>query len=146
VRARSCTRTSSASCPRAPTPAASTSWYGFAYHLAFCAYDTPAAAPLQTYDLSKDPRYHECPQDDVCALHEQVEFYMNTYANASIVANVGYEVGQPAYPAIEVDKENQLPLTQDEFSQILANTQPKYPGAFFWSVYKKPVRFARVHT
>jgi hypothetical protein len=95
---------------------------------------------LQTYDLSQDQRYHECPADNLCSLHDQVNFYMATYVNASIPAYVGYEVGQPAYPAPEVDLQNQLPLTADEFSQILASTQKNFTGGFFWSVFKPIVR------
>merc|ERR1712176_1251413 len=53
---------------------------------------------VMTYDLSKNNDFHECPTDNVCELDAQVEFYMKTCRDAGFNANVGYEVGQPAYP------------------------------------------------
>jgi len=34
---------------------------------------------VMTYDLSSNPKYHECPEDkdENCPLNKQVEFYMN---------------------------------------------------------------------
>ncbi|EDQ89831.1 uncharacterized protein MONBRDRAFT_7785, partial [Monosiga brevicollis MX1] len=51
---------------------------------------------VMTYDLSDNPQFHECPQDNVCTLSQQVQFYMQTYSQAQIPAFVGYEVGTPA--------------------------------------------------
>lgn len=92
-----------------------------------------------SYDLSKNPQFHECPADDICSLHEQVKFYMAAYKNASIPANVGYEIGTPAYPSPTHDPSNQLPLTKEEFQQIITTTQPQFDGGFFWAVYKPTV-------
>jgi hypothetical protein len=51
---------------------------------------------MKTYDLSDDEKYSECPTPAVCTLHDQVDFYLKTYAAAGIPANVGYETGTPA--------------------------------------------------
>merc|ERR1712157_53698 len=77
---------------------------------------------VMTYDLSDDEKYHECPNSNTCTLEKQVAFYMNTYQSAGIAANVGYEVGTPAY--------------QDKLSTIIDQTQSKYSGGFFWELYK----------
>ena len=91
---------------------------------------------VMTYDLSKNQSFHECPDDSTCALNKQVDFYMNNYKSGGITANVGYEIGTPAYPSLIEDKQDQLPLSSDELSLIIANTQTKVTGGFFWSVYK----------
>lgn len=101
--------------------------------------DNAGGIDVMTYDLSKDTRYHECPADDICDLHDQVAFYMSTYQNASIPAVVGYEIGQPAYPSPEVDLVNQLPLTTSEFADIVGSTQTNFTGGFFWSIFKPTV-------
>lgn len=75
---------------------------------------------VMTYDLSSDQTFHECPNDDTCALDKQVAFYMDTYNKSQIQANVGYEIGQPAYPDINHDKAGQLPLTTDMLSKIIS--------------------------
>jgi hypothetical protein len=92
---------------------------------------------VMSYDLSDDPTYHECPPTGGCSLSDQVEFYLKTYTAADIPAGVGYEVGQPAYPSPEVNKEHQLPLTEAELQKIITTTQPKHKAAFFWELYKK---------
>merc|ERR1712166_393523 len=51
-------------------------------------------------------------------------------------SNVGYEVGQPAYPDPTEDKSHQMPLSEDKLSAILSKTQPQHPGGFFWEMYK----------
>lgn len=91
---------------------------------------------VMTYDLSDNPTYHECPTEGVCALDEQVAFYMGTYDNASIAAHVGYEIGVPAYPAPDHDPTHQLPLTNQMLESIISQTQPKHKGGFLWSIYK----------
>lgn len=92
---------------------------------------------VMTYDLSDNNEFHECPNPSTCTLDQQVEFYMKTYRDAGISANVGYEVGQPAYPDPTHDKSHQLPLDDDVFSTILSKTQSQQPGGFFWELYKK---------
>lgn len=37
-------------------------------------------------------QFYECPAPNVCTLDQQVNFYMQTFAQAGIPANVGYEV------------------------------------------------------
>jgi hypothetical protein len=91
---------------------------------------------VMTYDLSKNNDFHECPTDSVCELDAQVEFYMKTYRDGGFQANVGYEVGQPAYPDPTHDKSHQLPLTEDKLSSIISKTQGQHPGGFFWEMYK----------
>jgi hypothetical protein len=92
---------------------------------------------VMSYDLSDDPAYHECPPTGGCTLSDQVAFYLKTYDAAGIKAGVGYEVGQPAYPSPEVDKEHQLPLVKAELEKIITDTQPRYKAGFFWELYKK---------
>jgi len=91
---------------------------------------------VMTYDLSSNEQYHECPEPGKCALDVQVKFYMNTYKTASITANVGYEIGQPAYPDPKHDPSHQLPLTADKLSSIISQTQSEHPGGFFWEIFK----------
>merc|ERR1711937_971513 len=91
---------------------------------------------VMTYDLSSNNDFHECPSTGVCDLDAQVEFYMKTYRDGGFSANVGYEVGQPAYPDPTHDKSHQLPLTADKLSAILEKTQGQHPGGFFWELYK----------
>lgn len=61
---------------------------------------------------------------------------MNTYRIAGIEANVGYEIGTPAYPDPVHDRESQLPLTKAMLSSIISRTQPRHPSGFFWELYK----------
>jgi len=91
---------------------------------------------VMTYDLSDDEKYHECPNSDTCTLEKQVAFYMNTYQSAGIAANVGYEVGTPAYPDKEHDGSHQLPLSKDKLNTLVSQVQDKYAGGFFWELYK----------
>merc|ERR1712063_56052 len=80
---------------------------------------------VMTYDLSDDEKYHECPDSNTCTLEKQVAFYMNTYQTAGIAANVGYEVGTPAYPDKEHDGDHQLPLSKDKLSTLVSQVQDK---------------------
>ncbi|KAG0341856.1 hypothetical protein BG000_007787, partial [Podila horticola] len=89
---------------------------------------------VMTYDLSNNQEYHECPDANTCSLSQQANYYMKSYADNGMVAHVGYEIGIPAYPAIEHDPTHQLPLTQAELSAILAVQGAK--GGFFWELYK----------
>lgn len=91
---------------------------------------------IMSYDLSKNMKYHECPEDGVCALDKQVEYYMATYTKADIEASVGYEIGSPAYPDITHDKSNQLPLTKAMLQSMIQTTQPKHKAGFFWEMFK----------
>jgi len=91
---------------------------------------------VMTYDLSNNEQYYECPQPGICALDQQVAYYMSTYAQAGIPANVGYEVGTPAYPDPTHDPSHQLPLTQAMMNSILSSTQSQFKGGFFWEMYK----------
>lgn len=91
---------------------------------------------VMTYDLSDNQKYHECPNDSTCTLEQQVAFYMNTYQSAGIPANVGYEIGTPAYPDKDHDGSHQLPLDKDKLSTLIEQTQSKYSGGFFWELYK----------
>lgn len=91
---------------------------------------------VMTYDLSSNTEYHECPSDDACQLDKQVAFYMDTYKSAGIAANVGYEIGTPAYPGKDHDAAHQLPLTKEKLATIASSTQGSVGGGFFWSMYK----------
>jgi len=91
---------------------------------------------VMTYDLSDNTKFHECPTDNDCELEKQVAFYMNTYQQAGIPANVGYEIGTPAYPDPKHDKSHQLPLSKDKLSTLVEQTQGKVAGGFFWELYK----------
>jgi len=91
---------------------------------------------VMTYDLSDNEQYYECPTTDCCTLDCQVDFYMSTFAQAGISANVGYEIGTPAYPNPTQDPTHQLPLTTAELQKITSTTQTKYPGGFIWELYK----------
>ena len=91
---------------------------------------------VMTYDLSDNPEFHECPADNTCQLDQQVAFYMKTYSDAGIAANVGYEVGVPAYPAPDHDPVHQLPLTLQLLQSITTNTQRQYQSGFFWELFK----------
>jgi len=91
---------------------------------------------VMTYDLSDNEQYYECPDPSCCTLECQVQFYMSTYDQAGIPANVGYEVGTPAYPDPTHDPTHQLPLTKAELQTITSTIQPKYSGGFFWELFK----------
>lgn len=93
---------------------------------------------VMTYDLSSNPTFHECPEDGICALDQQVDYYMKTYESAGIDANVGYEIGTPAYPPPDHDPTHQLPLTTALLQSITSNTQARHKGGFQWELYKKP--------
>lgn len=98
--------------------------------------DNAGGMNVMTYDLSSNEEFHECPEEGKCALDVQVAFYMNTYKTASIAANVGYEVGTPAYPDKKHDPSHQLPLTKDLLSKIVSGTQGDSSGGFFWEIFK----------
>lgn len=91
---------------------------------------------VMSYDLSDNPQFHECPDDNSCPLDAQVAFYMNTYQQAGIVAAVGYEISTPAYPDKTHDPSHQLPLTTTMLSNIITNTQSKSSSGFLWELYK----------
>ena len=91
---------------------------------------------VMTYDLSNNQQFHECPDDQHCSLSEQVDFYMGKYADAGIAANVGYEIGTPAYPDPTHDKAHQLPLTTDALAKVVGATQGKAAGGFLWQIFK----------
>ena len=74
----------------------------------------------------------------MCTLHDQVAFYMESYSNSSIPANVGYETGTPAYPDPVEDPTHQLPLTLSELALITGSTQKLSNGGFFWEMFKVP--------
>jgi hypothetical protein len=94
---------------------------------------------VMTYDLSDDESHYECPVPTACTLDQQVAFYMQTYANASIPANVGYETGTPAYPDDVENPQHALPLTTALLATITTTTQKSSPGGFFWEMFKQPV-------
>lgn len=89
---------------------------------------------VMTYDLSSNEKFHECPEPGQCALDVQCKFYMDTYKTADIGANVGFEIGTPAYPDPKHDPSHQLPLSTDLLTKIL--DQSPGNGAFFWEIYK----------
>jgi hypothetical protein len=93
---------------------------------------------VMTYDLSDDESSEQCPLPGVCTLDQQVNFFMQAYANVSIPASVGYEVGVPAFPDPEFNPQHALPLTETALALIIKNTQgPLAPaGGFLWEVYK----------
>lgn len=109
-------------------------WYPEVYNFAAQG-DNAGGVNVMTYDLSSNMKYSECPAGpDSCPLNKQVSFYMKSYADAGMVAHVGYEIGTPAYPAKDHDPEHQLPLTKDEFPIILNELGSN--GGFFWELYK----------
>ena len=91
---------------------------------------------VMTYDLSANEKFHECPDDQDCPLDKQVEYYMSTFKTAGIPANVGYEIGTPAYPNPIHDKQDQLPLTKDMLSSIISTVQSQHNGGFLWEIFK----------
>jgi len=91
---------------------------------------------VMTYDLSKNQAFHECPDDQDCALDKQVSFYMATYRKSNIPASVGFEIGTPAYPDKDEDAQDQLPLTTVMLSSILENTAAGLRGGFLWELFK----------
>jgi len=91
---------------------------------------------VMTYDLSDNQQYHECPVDGICSLPQQVQYYMQTYQQASVPAFVGYEIGTPAYPDPTEDPSHQLPLTTADLGTIMSQTQPSFKGGFFWELFK----------
>ncbi|KAJ3294880.1 hypothetical protein HDU79_010259 [Rhizoclosmatium sp. JEL0117] len=98
---------------------------------------------VMSYDLSGSTV--NCPPAPVtCTLDGQVNFYMAQYASAGVQANVGYEIGTPAYPPPS-DAKNQIPLTNVAASEILSNTQPYYKGGFFWELFKPQGTNADAH-
>eukprot|EP00049_Salpingoeca_infusionum_P017103 m.351756 g.351756 ORF g.351756 m.351756 type:complete len:512 (-) comp16341_c0_seq1:311-1846(-) len=102
----------------------------------FSAGDNAGGINVMTYDLSDNPEYHECPEPNICALSDQVQFYMQQYQQNNIPANVGYEIGTPAYPSPTHDPSHQLPLTPTELSKIASTVQPNSVGGFFWEMFK----------
>merc|ERR1712004_549616 len=88
---------------------------------------------VMTYDLSDDEKYHECPNCDTCTLEKQVAFYMNTYQTAGIAANVGYEVGTPAYPDKDHDGSHQLPLPKTSSVHWCRKCRTSMQGVSFGS-------------
>ncbi|EGD72698.1 hypothetical protein PTSG_04427 [Salpingoeca rosetta] len=91
---------------------------------------------VMTYDLSDNPEFHECPEPNICSLSDQVKFYMQQYKAANIPANVGYEIGTPAYPSPKHDPTHQLPLTKAELQKIISEVQGDCDGGFFWELFK----------
>ncbi|KAJ3071580.1 hypothetical protein HDU98_005122 [Podochytrium sp. JEL0797] len=89
---------------------------------------------IMTYDLSNSTV--NCPPAPAtCSLDGQVDFYMAQHIAAGVSANVGYELGTPAYPP-PADKIHQMPLSNDLAGAILSNVQPYYKGGFFWEMFK----------
>lgn len=91
---------------------------------------------VMTYDLSDNPQFHECPEPTICSLSDQVKFYMQQYKKHNIPANVGYEIGTPAYPSPKHDPSHQLPLTTEELQKIISGAQTNSTGGFFWELFK----------
>ncbi|KAF9942622.1 hypothetical protein BGZ67_000846 [Mortierella alpina] len=90
---------------------------------------------VMSYDVSSATG--ECPDgDESCDLNKQVDYYMTSFLHNNMDANVGYEIGIPAYPAPDHDPQHQLPLNQKELSAILQKYGSK--GGFFWELYKAP--------
>ncbi|GJJ77620.1 hypothetical protein EMPS_09979 [Entomortierella parvispora] len=89
---------------------------------------------IMTYDLSDNESDYECPTPTACTLSEQVQYYMNTYSANGMSAQVGYEIGTPAYPDPTHDPTHQLPLIQSELTTILSTFGAN--GGFFWELYK----------
>ncbi|KAG0196787.1 hypothetical protein BGX28_009751 [Mortierella sp. GBA30] len=112
-------------------------WYPEVYNFAAKGANA-GGVNVMTYDLSSNMEFWECPNADLklCPLNKQVSFYMQTYKDAKMEALVGYEIGRPAYPAYDHDKEHQLPLTNQEFNTIIGEFGPQ--GGFFWELYKQP--------
>ncbi|KAI9350674.1 hypothetical protein BDR26DRAFT_914844 [Obelidium mucronatum] len=90
---------------------------------------------VMSYDLSKSTV--NCPPSPAeCDLAGQVDFYMAQYIAAGVSANVGYEIGIPAYPPPSTDFANSLPLLNADAGKILSNVQPYYKAGFFWELFK----------
>ena len=93
---------------------------------------------VMTYDLSKNERFHECPDAGDCPLDLQVAYYMQTYAAAGIpAAATGFEIGTPAYPDPAEDKQDQLPLTTPMLQTIVAQNVHAGGAGFYWEMYKQ---------
>ncbi|KAF9361004.1 hypothetical protein BGX34_007375 [Mortierella sp. NVP85] len=108
-------------------------WYPEVYNFAATGANS-GGVNVMSYDLSSNEQFYECPQPNLCSLHDQVNFYLKSYKDAGMAAHVGYEIGTPAYPAKDHDPNHQLPLTQPELTDIL-HMQGKN-GGFFWELYK----------
>ncbi|ORY38391.1 hypothetical protein BCR33DRAFT_854053 [Rhizoclosmatium globosum] len=92
-----------------------------------------------TYDLSKNPTFHECPSPTLpCSLAGQVAFYLDTYhTNISPSVRFGLEVGTPAYPDAMHDSVSQLPLTKQALNEITSSVSVLGgSGAIVWELYK----------
>ena len=94
---------------------------------------------VMTYDLSDNPEFHECPEEGICTLPEQVDFYMQRYKANGIKANVGYEIGIPAYPSPTEDAAHQLPLTQANLQAITSKSQAGSDQGFLWELFKPSI-------
>ncbi|KAI9207672.1 uncharacterized protein BJ171DRAFT_596667 [Polychytrium aggregatum] len=90
---------------------------------------------IMSYDLSTSEASQECPAPGVCSLQQQVAFYMGTYDTAKIPANVGYEIGTPAYPT---DPQYMANLTTSAAPSMIQAFHPKYSGGFYWELFKTP--------
>lgn len=93
---------------------------------------------VMSYDLSKNENFHECPDAGDCPLVAQVKFYMDTYSAAGIPANVGFEIGTPAYPSAVNDAADQLPLTKADLADIVSSSLGPGKSGFFWELFKPP--------
>lgn len=89
-----------------------------------------------SYDLSDDEANWQCPSAAACSLDQQVAFFMQTYVNTSIPANVGYEIGIPAFPDAGVSPQFALPLNMTALQLITSKTQPQHTGAIIWEIFK----------
>ncbi|KAJ3238857.1 hypothetical protein HDU81_007057 [Chytriomyces hyalinus] len=99
---------------------------------------------IMTYDLSNSTV--NCPPAPAtCSLDGQVNFYMAQYTAAGVVANVGYEIGTPAYPPPAIDAAHSMPLTNSLAGAIISNTQPYYKGGFFWELFKPQASPSDIH-
>lgn len=57
---------------------------------------------------------------------------------AGIEANVGFEIGTPAYPSPVHDPKNQLPLTTAALGTIVSDNLKPGGNGFFWEIFKPP--------
>jgi len=64
------------------------------------------------------------------------------WTQEGISANVGYEIGVPAYPDPTHAGTHQLPLATANLAAIISQTQPQYKGGFFWEMFKAQVQLA----
>ncbi len=71
--------------------------------------------------------HYECPTPAICTLHDQVAFYMGTYSQAGISANVGYETGTPGASKLPAPLPPSSPGPHSSFKRTHVYACPALP-------------------